>query len=99
VFAGHQIQLPKLGIGFIYISVIFVLGWRKLHNEELHSLCSSPSIIRMIKSRRMRWAGHIAGMERRGMHIGSWWESQKVRDHWEDLDVGGWTILEWILGR
>jgi hypothetical protein len=36
---------------------------------------------------------------RRGMHIGYWWESQKVRDHWEDLDVGGWTILKWILER
>jgi hypothetical protein len=36
--------------------------WRKLHNEELHNLYSSPSIIRMIKSRRMRWAGHIARM-------------------------------------
>jgi hypothetical protein len=37
-------------------------GWRKLHNEELHNLYSSPSIIRMIKSRRMRWAGHVARM-------------------------------------
>jgi hypothetical protein len=36
--------------------------WIKLHNEELHSLYSSPSIIRMIKSRRMRWAGHVAPM-------------------------------------
>jgi hypothetical protein len=35
-------------------------GWRKLHNEELHNLYSSPSIIRTIKSRRMRWAGHVA---------------------------------------
>jgi hypothetical protein len=35
-------------------------GWKRLHNEELHNLYSSPSIIRMIKSRRMRWAGHIA---------------------------------------
>jgi hypothetical protein len=35
---------------------------RKLHNEELHYLYSSPSIIRIIKSRRMRWAGHVAGM-------------------------------------
>jgi hypothetical protein len=35
-------------------------GWRKLHNEELHNLYSSPSIIRFIKSRRMRWAGHVA---------------------------------------
>jgi hypothetical protein len=37
-------------------------GWRKLHNEEIHSLYSSPSIIRMIKSRRMRWTGHLARM-------------------------------------
>jgi hypothetical protein len=35
-------------------------GWRKLHNEELHNLYSSLSLIRMIKSRRMRWAGHAA---------------------------------------
>jgi hypothetical protein len=38
-------------------------GWRKLHNEELHDLYSLPSIIRNIKSRRMRWAGHVAQME------------------------------------
>jgi hypothetical protein len=38
-------------------------GWRKLHNEKLHNLYSSPSIITMIKSRRMRWAGHVACME------------------------------------
>jgi hypothetical protein len=44
-------------------------GWRKLHNVELHNLYSSPSIIRMIKSRRMRWAEHVARMGRRGMHI------------------------------
>jgi hypothetical protein len=37
-------------------------GWRKLHNVELHNLYSSPSIIRVIKSRRMRWAGHVARM-------------------------------------
>jgi hypothetical protein len=37
-------------------------GWRKLHNEELHDLYSSPSIIRMIKARRMRWAEHVARM-------------------------------------
>jgi hypothetical protein len=45
-------------------------GWRKLHNEEFHNLYSSPSIIRMIKSRRMRWAGHVTRMGKRGMHIG-----------------------------
>jgi hypothetical protein len=37
-------------------------GWRKLHNEWLHDLYSSPSIIRIMKSRRMRWAGHVARM-------------------------------------
>jgi hypothetical protein len=35
-------------------------GWRKLHNEGLHNLYSSPSIIRIVKSRRMRWVGHVA---------------------------------------
>jgi hypothetical protein len=40
-----------------------VMGdWRKLHNEEHHNFCSSPNIIRMTKSRRMRWAGHVARM-------------------------------------
>jgi hypothetical protein len=37
-------------------------GWRKLHNEELHGLYSSPSIVRVIKARRMRWAGHMVRM-------------------------------------
>jgi hypothetical protein len=37
--------------------------WRKLHSEELHNLYSSPNIIRHIKSRRVRWAGHVARME------------------------------------
>jgi hypothetical protein len=43
-------------------------GWRKLRNEELHNLYSSPSIIRVIKSRRMRWAGHVAGMMERNAY-------------------------------
>jgi hypothetical protein len=42
-----------------------VMGnWRKLHNEEFHNLYSSPNIIRMITSKKMRWAGHVARMER-----------------------------------
>jgi hypothetical protein len=47
----------------------------------------------MIKSRRMKWVGHVARMGRREMYIGYWWESQKERTHWEEQDVGGWTIL------
>jgi hypothetical protein len=44
-------------------------GWRKLHNEELHNLYSLPSIIRIIKSRRMRWAGHVERMgEKRNVY-------------------------------
>jgi hypothetical protein len=46
--------------------------WRELRIEELHNLYSSPSIIRMIKSRRMRWAEHVARMGIRGMCIGYW---------------------------
>jgi hypothetical protein len=38
-------------------------SWRKLHNDELHDLYSSPDIVRVIKSRRMRWAGHVARVE------------------------------------
>jgi hypothetical protein len=47
-------------------------GWRKLHNKELHNFYSSPSIIRIIKSKRMRWAGHVAQWGRRGTCIGYW---------------------------
>jgi hypothetical protein len=47
----------------------------------------------------MRWVGNAAGMGQRGMHIGYLWESQKERGHYEDQDVGGWTILKWILER
>ena len=43
--------------------------WRKLHNEELNDLYCSPNIVRVIKSRRLRWAGHVARMkEGRGVH-------------------------------
>jgi hypothetical protein len=72
--------------------------WRKLLNEELHNL-SSPSIIRMMKSRRMRWVGYVARIGRRGIHVGYLWGSQKERDHLEGQDVGGWIILKWILDR
>jgi hypothetical protein len=54
-------------------------GSRKLHNEELRNLYSSPSITEIMMSRTIRWAGHVARM-----HIGHWWESQKEKDHYED---------------
>jgi hypothetical protein len=51
----------------------------------------------MIKSRRMRWAGHVARMrEKRNVYRS---EIQDERGHLEDQDVGGWTILKWILER
>jgi hypothetical protein len=70
--------------------------WRKLHSEELHNLFSSPDIIRQIKPRRMRWAGHVARMgEERKLYK----ESPKERDHSEDQGIGGRMGSEWILGR
>ena len=42
--------------------------WRKLHNEELNDLYCSPNIVRAIKARRMRWAGHVVRMRKRGLY-------------------------------
>jgi hypothetical protein len=53
--------------------------WRKLHNEELHGLYSLPSIIRRIKSRRMRWVRHVAQMEEKWNAYRLLWESQRER--------------------
>jgi transcription termination factor 2 len=83
-------------------------GWRKLHNDELHKLYSSPSIIRIIKSRRMRWAGHVARMgENRnaytilvGMPEGKR-PLGRPRRRWVDnikMDLReiGWDEVDWI---
>jgi hypothetical protein len=69
---------------------------RKLHNEELNDLHSSPTIVRVIKSRRIRWVGYVARMGKREACIGLWWVTLRERDHWGDPDVDGRIILEWI---
>jgi len=64
--------------------------WRKLHKEELYDLYSSPNIVRMIKSRRMRWAGRVALMGGRGeLHTGVWWGNLRERKLFEDLGMMG----------
>jgi hypothetical protein len=82
--------------------------WRKLHNEELHNLYSSPNIIRMVKSRRMKWAGHVARMgETRNAYrilVGKPEGSRllgRPRRKWVDnikmdLIEIGWDGLDWI---
>jgi hypothetical protein len=71
-------------------------GWRRLHNEELHNLYALANIIIVIKSRRMRWAGHVAHMgDVRNTKCSS--QNLKGRDHAEDLGVDGRIILERIM--
>jgi hypothetical protein len=83
-------------------------GWRKLHNEELYNLYSSPSIIRIIKSRRMRWAGHVARMgEKRNVYWLLVGKSEgkrppgRPRRRWIDnikmnlLEIG-LSVVDWI---
>jgi hypothetical protein len=81
------------------------ISWRKLHNDELHNLYSSPNIVRVIKSRRMRWAGHVACMEEgRGVYrvlVGMPEGKRPPRHRWVDnikLDLGeiGINGANWI---
>jgi hypothetical protein len=70
-----------------------------MHNEELHNFYSSPSVVRMNKSRRMRWAGHVARMgENRNAYRILVGKPERKRPLGRQ-DVGGWTILKWILER
>jgi hypothetical protein len=73
--------------------------WRKLHNEGLNDLCSLPNIVRVIKSRRLRWAGHVARMGRGEVCTGFWWGNRSGRDQWGDPDVDGTIILGWIFRK
>jgi len=82
--------------------------WRKLHNEELNDLCSSPNTVRVIKSRRMTWAGHVARMgESRGVYrdlVGKPKGNRPLgrpRRRWEnnikmDLQEVGCGGMDWI---
>jgi hypothetical protein len=73
--------------------------WRKLHNEELDELYSSPNIVQVIKSRRMRLVGHVARIgEGKGAYrilVGN----QRERDHVEDPGIDGKIILRWIFRK
>jgi hypothetical protein len=71
--------------------------WRKLHNGELHNLYSTPGIIRQIKSREIRWAGHVARMEETCTWF--WWESPKGKGHLKDQGVDGTMETKWTFGR
>jgi hypothetical protein len=73
--------------------------WRKLHNEELHNLYSSPRIIRQVKSRRMRWEGHVARMGEERKVYKVLVAKPEGKNHLEDQDVGGKMGSERILGR
>jgi hypothetical protein len=72
--------------------------WRKLHNEELNDLYSLPNIVRVVKSRRMRWAGMWRVWWREGC-TGCWWGNQREIGHWGDPDVDGRIILRWIFRK
>ena len=69
--------------------------WRKLHNAELYALYSSPNIIRNIKSRRLRWAGHVARMEQsrcaHRIEVGKTWR----KDTFREAETDGRIILKW----
>jgi len=72
--------------------------WTKLHIKELNNLYCLSNVIRVIKSRRMRWAGHVAHMERYRSAYRFRWGNLKERDHLEDTSLSGKIILRWSSG-
>jgi hypothetical protein len=85
-----------------------VEGWRTLHNEEFHTLHTSPNVIRAIKSRSMRWVGHVAHMgEMRNAYRILLVETEgrrllvRPRCRWEDSRMDhkeiGWEGVDWML--
>jgi len=74
-------------------------GWRRLHNEKLHNLYASPNVIRVNKSWRMRWEGHIAHMTKMKNAYKIWLETLKVKTikfTWEDNNIiTGLTDVGW----
>jgi hypothetical protein len=74
-------------------------GWRKLHNEELYGLYSSPSIVKVIKARRMRWAGHVALLEEVRNTYSLLVVKPEGRRQLGRLGVDGRITLGWILGK
>jgi len=71
----------------------------RLHNEELNDLYCSPNIVQVIKSRRLRWAGHVARMGEERGRIGSWCGNRREGDQRGDLGIDGWIILGWTSRR
>jgi hypothetical protein len=72
--------------------------WRKLHNEELNDQYCSPNFVRVIKSTRMRWVGHVARMgERRGVYR-DLTGTLRERDHLEDSGILRWILRKWDVG-
>jgi hypothetical protein len=74
-------------------------GWGKLHKEELHNMYSSPKIIRMNKSRKMRWAEYALRMGEKKKACRNLVGKSEGKHHYEGLDIGRRKILGWILEK